>query len=510
MLAKFRVVHNLLHFSNFVRMRIFLSLFTFLLVICALQGNGQTPDSIVMQPNTLLLRRLLASPSVFQISTVLRKGVGNIDIGVPMHTTHPYDLFKKRDGLFAHIGATGIIYKITETAGGDSVMFRRMDKTTHFGYNINAFGFTLGGRIYNFGGYGYWRWNGQLREYNDRMKEWHIIPLSRELPVVHGGSNSFLWLDSAEHRVFVLRTLLGNEAVQNDPIRWGDSALMLNLKDMQWLPLGLTPKIEVSNDIELVLASLDSGLLLHARGGIEYWNFLSNKVRLIMDDSIRAELLTKEGNLYMWYENGHLLIGAAETGALDSMSMGSDDFFDTGRTVYIPFRPSLSYTSAVIGVMILCVSLFIWYRRKRPGKKVFRNNAPGLESVGNSVAVEDVSNNGGVSIGEISVAAPVLNQEVFDAVEWSLLKLLHQHSREPGRTTSTQEVNRILGVANKTLDMQKRKRSDVLRSINRKYQLVFPDRTGELILKERSEQDGRQSEYRLNPTEISMVGEYLH
>jgi len=490
-------------------MRIFCSLFVCLFLCCALQGLGQTPDSIVMQPNTPLLRRLLASPSVFQISTINRKGIGNIDIGVPMHTNHPYDLLKKKDGLYAHIGATGIIYRISETAGGDSVMFRRMDRTTHFGYNINAFGFTLGGRIYNLGGYGYWRWNGQLREYNDRMKEWHIIPLSRELCVVNSGSNSFVWLDSVDNRVFVLRTMLGNEAVQNDPLRWGDTAYTLNMKDQRWVPLGLSPRIDVSNDVELILASLDSGLLLHARGGIEYWNFLSNKIRLILNDSIRAELLTQEGNQYIWYENGQLLIGDAHTGALDSMRMGPDDFFDSGRTVYIPFRRSIGNMGAWIGVLVLGASVFMWHRRKRRDSPVISGSVSDQKVESAERNAEALSDEDATSVEEIISTAPALNQDLFDAVEWSLLKLLHQHSLEPGRTTSTQEVNRILGVANKTLDMQKRKRSDVLRSINRKYQLVFPERTGELILKERSEQDGRQSEYRINPTEITLVSDFL-
>lgn len=451
----------------------------------------------------------MASPSVFQISTINRRGIGNIDIGVPMHTNHPYDLLKKKDGLYAHIGATGIIYRISETAGGDSVMFRRMDRTTHFGYNINAFGFTLGGRIYNLGGYGYWRWNGQLREYNDRMKEWHIIPLSRELCVVNSGSNSFVWLDSVDNRVFVLRTMLGNEAVQNDPLRWGDTAYTLNMKDQSWVPLGLSPRIDVSNDVELVLASLDSGLLLHARGGIEYWNFLSNKIRLILNDSIRAELLTQEGNQYMWYENGQLLIGDAHTGALDSMRMGPDDFFDSGRTVYIPFRRSIGNMGAWIGVLVVGASVFMWHRRKRRGSPVISGSVSDQKVESAERNAEAWSDEDATSVEEIISTAPPLNQDLFDAVEWSLLKLLHQHSLEPGRTTSTQEVNRILGVANKTLDMQKRKRSDVLRSINRKYQLVFPERTGELILKERSEQDGRQSEYRINPTEITLVSDFL-
>ncbi len=490
-------------------MRIFCSLFVCLFLCCALQGLGQTPDSIVMQPISPMFRKLLASPSVFQISTINRKGIGNIDIGVPMHTNHPYDLLKKKDGLYAHIGATGIIYKVSEAAGGDSVIFRRMDRTTHFGYNINAFGFTLGGRIYNLGGYGYWRWNGQLREYNDRMKEWHIIPLSRELPVVHGGTNSFTWLDSSHRRVFVLRTMLGNEAIQNDPIRWGDTSYVLDLKDMKWLPLGHSPRIDVSNDIELVLSSLDSGLLLHTRGGIEYWNFLSNQVRLVLNDSIRAQLLTQPENQYVWYENGQLFIGDAQTGALDSMSMKGDDFYHSGRTVYVPFQRPISKTSVFAGVLVLGASAFIWYRRKHKKRHITVAGGNGLHQATNSVTPEEKTAIDSLTISEGTECTPTLSQDLFDAVEWSLLSLLHQHSLEPGRTTSTQEVNRILGVANKTQDMQKRKRSDVLRSINRKYQLFTQENRGELILKDRSEHDGRQSEYRLNPSEISRISEYL-
>jgi len=191
------------------------------------------------------------------------------------------------------------------------------------------------------------------------------------------------------------------------------------------------------------------------------------------------------------------------------MRMGPDDFFDSGRTVYIPFRRSIGNMGAWIGVLVLGASVFMWHRRKRRDSPVISGSVSDQKVESAERNAEALSDEDATSVEEIISTAPALNQDLFDAVEWSLLKLLHQHSLEPGRTTSTQEVNRILGVANKTLDMQKRKRSDVLRSINRKYQLVFPERTGELILKERSEQDGRQSEYRINPTEITLVSDFL-
>jgi hypothetical protein len=497
------------HSFNFVCMRFFHIGMLLVTLIWAVRAMGQTPDSVVVQPNTPLMRKLLHSPNVVNINTVIRQGIGNLDIGVPMHTNHPFDLYKKKNGLYAHISATGIIYRISEIAGGDSIVFRRLDKTTHFGYNINAFGFTMDGRIYNFGGYGYWRWNGQMREYNDRMKEWHIIALERELPVVNGGPNSFIWLDSAGHRIFVLRYLQGNEAVQNDPQRWADTAFTLRLKDMKWIAVGLTPKIEVSNDIEMIFTSLDSGLLMHTNGGIEYWNYLSNRVKAIANDSIRAELLTQNGNQYYWYEKGQLFISNALTGALDSLKLIPGDFVDTDRTVFIPFEQSIPYKSVMASVMAAFTFLFIWVRRIRR-RTVKPSESKIIIEPAESTPVPVVSDDKPEDV-VLPVVFPhaTVNQELFDAVESSLLKLLHQHSLEPGRTTTTQEVNRILGVGNKTLDMQKRKRSDVLRAINRKYQLVFPERTGELILKDRSEQDGRQTEYRINPTEIDVIRELL-
>ena len=496
-------------FFNFVRMRFFYIGIWFFSLVWVVQAMGQTPYSAVVQPNTPMMRKLLHSPSTCQIYTVVRQGIGNIDIGIPMHTNHPIDLYKKKDELYAHIGATGIIYQIIETAGGDSILFRRLDKTTHFGYNINAFGFTIDDRIYNFGGYGYWRWNGQMREYNDRMKEWHIIALERELAIVSGGPNSFIWLDSNGHRLFVLRYMQGNEAVQNDPIRWADTAFTLRLNDMKWLPVGLSPKIDVSNDIELVLTSLDSGLLLHTNGGIEYWNYLSNRVKAIANDSIRAQLLTQKENQYYWYEKGQLFIGNAGNGALDSMKLVPGDFVDTDRTVFIPFERSLGYKGLMAGTMAAFTLLFFWVKRMR--RRI--SSHPVKKEIIDPVDSDEVP-----VVSEHQADEPVLpalshnvdvSQELFDAVELSLLKLLHQHSLEPGRTTTTQEVNRVLGVGSKTLDMQKRKRSDVIRSINRKYQLVFPERNGELILKDRSEQDGRQSEYRINPPELEVIRELL-
>ena len=60
--------------------------------------------------------------------------------------------------------------------------------------------------------------------------------------------------------------------------------------------------------------------------------------------------------------------------------------------------------------------------------------------------------------------------------------------------TSIEELNRLLGVSGKTVEIQKKQRSDVITSINRKYRFAF--KTNELFInKKRLEPDKRTFEY---------------
>jgi hypothetical protein len=79
-----------------------------------------------------------------------------------------------------------------------------------------------------------------------------------------------------------------------------------------------------------------------------------------------------------------------------------------------------------------------------------------------------------------------------------------------GKRTGTDEVNRILGVSQKSLDMQKRKRSDVIRSINAKYKLIQPMTTMPLVDRVKSDLDARLYEYYLLQDEIEKIQTILN
>jgi hypothetical protein len=50
--------------------------------------------------------------------------------------------------------------------------------------------------LYSYGGYGFWRLNGQLRSYNFTDKEWDIVPVNDE--IISNGNN---WVSKKEGKM---------------------------------------------------------------------------------------------------------------------------------------------------------------------------------------------------------------------------------------------------------------------------------------------------------------------
>jgi hypothetical protein len=67
-----------------------------------------------------------------------------------------------------------------------------------------------------------------------------------------------------------------------------------------------------------------------------------------------------------------------------------------------------------------------------------------------------------------------------------------------------------LGVAYKSSDMQKRKRSDVIRSINTKYKILSHNSNIQLIDRVKNALDARTSEYFIVDSEIQTIKAFLN
>ncbi|NDC78659.1 MAG: hypothetical protein EBZ67_12415 [Chitinophagia bacterium] len=419
-----------------------------------------------------------------------------IELGVESYRNHFQQPILTGGRLYILLAGTGKLYESDQHPVGDSLYFRRVDSTFLDGYNICAFAFAHQGIVHNLGGYGYWHWNGQLRAFNHKMREWEIVPLNREVAVSIGGPESFIWHDQRNGRIYAMRAIMGNEAVKGDPIRLDEEVRMLNLSNGEWKTMGdqteyATYRLEERKPV----AASDSGLLVIHHNTLEYWLPSENRILVLSDKGPLAEVSSRLNGRFTWMRGGMLYYGNPTAGSMDSLPLHTGMFRDVGYRIWRSPAPWMAE------LLLLAISaVFVW------GLGVLAGTYHQREFVAESNPAQAGSATGVSTVGRTTwETATGPSPALFDEVERSLLSLLLRNGTEERRRTSTQEVNRVLGVGGKSPDMQKRKRSDVIRSINRKYRQVVPEGGREPIVKERNGLDARMTEYSIHPEEMARV-----
>jgi hypothetical protein len=246
------------------------------------------------------------------------------------------------------------------------------------------------------------------------------------------------------------------------------------------------------------IAASDSGLLVIHHNTLEYWLPAEDRILVLADKGPLAEVSSRLNGSITWMRGGTLYYGNMSKGIIDSLPLHTGMFRDVGYRIWEgPNRWGTKFLMlSVAAAIVFCLGVFAG----RSGVVQFvsvSNPVPGGPSTGASAA------------GRPSGAAAVPSLEWLDEVERSLLTLLLRNGRVEGRRTSTQEVNRVLGVGSKSPDMQKRKRSDVIRAINRKYRQMSGGSVMEPIVKERLALDARMTEYSIHPEEVARVSMLL-
>jgi len=469
----------------------------------------EQPRPVIATPATPFWKTLMRSdslviyPFLHSLQGMILLDLGSQDLAGNYQQPHLLG-----DSLYVHITGTGILYAADARLSRDSLVFRRLDGTFLRGYNISAYGFVHRGRIHNMGGYGFWRWNGQLRDFNPRMQEWEIVPLDCEVPVASYSPESFVWHDKRAEGIYILRSIVGNEAVKGAPIGLDPTVRVLDLATGDWAVLGrATSYLLEGLDERRLIAESDTGLLVAHHNRIEYWLFRENRILRLADQGPLAELTTRMQATMAWMRRGWIFYGNPSKGTIDSLRIHTGMFRDTGARIYATSAPIHPRGLLLMGGMLCCLFGIGWVvglqgAQRRAG--LAHGSPDCVDGEGAEQAGPPLPDTRNVGSGQGHPPAP----PVFDAVEASLLRLLLRNASE-GRRTTTQEINRVLGVGNKSQDMQKRKRSDVIRAINRKYRLVMPAFTADLIGKERSGLDARLSEYTLHPEACTRVSALL-
>jgi hypothetical protein len=434
--------------------------------------------------------RFEGSSIIIQHSQALRF----IDFKASKWKNYPQQLVVTDKMLLVHLLGSGIVYGSMKDEDG-LIYMKRLDNTEHFGYNINSYTFTADKKLYNIGGYGMWRWNGQLRFFQEATQQWEIEPLNKELAVSNNLPGAPIWVSADQNRLISLGYLKGNEALQgkeNQAVILQSELIELDLKLFNWTNKGkLSPRVSKWLKPELLLLSLESGLLFSNFGPPYLLDLENFKIKEFVNRDIQNLLMRKLSVDVTWNKGDMVYFGELNSGVIDSLQLKSTYFQETGEQIFV--QPVYFSPLIIILAVIFILSIYLVFKlRKNRIKRVADSNAS------KQMKSDKV------------LSSPYPGIEVFDAVEQSLLNLLIANGAKMGKRTGTDEVNRILGVSQKSLDMQKRKRSDVIRSINTKFKLIQPMTTMPLVDRVKSDLDARLYEYYLLQDAIEKIQAILN
>lgn len=444
-------------------------------------------EAIAGKPNSNILIENLLKDSK-PISFVSWQNGNYLSTQDSTFDTFPQNLIKSGSQLYVFINGGGRLYKVLND--GNEQHFKRVDSTINFGYNIGSFGFSYNQHIYNLGGYGYWRMNGQLRIFNEKARQWDIIKLNKEVPILTGPTEGLIWYDIANKKIYTAYYIVRNEAIRTSSIDETQlifDVMVLDLEKNEWQKLGILNK-NLEKKIQNIKPITMSpwGQIVSIGDKISLLNFADNKILSLDIHKEYYQTLVRSiwGNSF-YFKDSTLFWGNDKK--LDSLNIHYSDFISTNETLYLKesFFSKVLQLSLYQNILILFLGIgilvYLFKRGTHKKNAELQNNFPlkGFNTY----------------------------QAVFEEMEIQLLFLLIKNSAL-GSTTSTEEQNKVLGLVKKNPEIQKKQRSDIIISINRKYSFVTKNDTP-IILKQRTEFDKRSFEYFIDYSRLDEIKSFL-
>ncbi|MEN9446243.1 MAG: hypothetical protein RL728_755 [Bacteroidota bacterium] len=392
----------------------------------------------------------------------------------------PQSLIKGEKNLYINIDGTGRIYQITHKIN-DSLLIRRLDSTFFFGYNNNAYTFSYNDTIMSLGGFGYWRFNGQLRYYSFKNREWDILPLNQEVPI----SKECIYLDRTANEIYFLQMPYADPAISKEYKQ--QYVYKLDLINKKNILLGeISPEVYSKFPIgvqylSVELPSLGGELIVLNGRDIYLYDFKNNEVFKLINTAIEKTIFSSSAGTYIdlaFEQNAKLFYSKSNDPShqLDSIPISIKDFTKQDYPLYTPVNKYSNLYSG-IGVALFALFIFLIYRKWRKHKNQ------------NIIEQEYVFSDG--------------KENDFKPNELDLIEKIYQISLE-GKSFSVDDVNQILGLSKKSLEIQKKIRTETINRINLKFRNKFST-DEDLIIRLRTEEDRRFYRYIIKENNGSTV-----
>lgn len=463
------------------------------ILLFLLSGNllkSQQVDSLITIQNSpflndLLLKTFIASP---------------VEIDNPYSNNPNYEMvsslgvriLKMNKDSYLHFNGSGLLYKLMNKSD-DSLYFKRLDVTNNFKYNINAFLFAHQGKIFNLGGYGFWRSTGTLRCYNEKNNEWDVVPTNEEIHIPIKTTLASYY--PQQSMVYIPFQWIINDGVKEkaDDVSKDTYVYSLDLSTYDWKKIGQTdPALVILLKESPWQISTENGLLFSHKNIVYHVKYLTNEVLTYSQNSSLSQTLERiYFDHYKYYANGTLYYADKKTGEYDSLKIPIQDFVKSDIKIWKNRYEFYWY----LLIPIILYSTY-WVIKKYQLKK---NRESANTNTSDFTFRHFNQTNGQSSI------LPVVR---FSEIEKQLLQLLLEKSKQ-NKTTTITEINYVLGIKDKNISLQKKVRSEVINSINEKFSFLFPTHN-QLIGNARSQDDKRYFEYYIEEQNFTATNTILN
>lgn len=403
-------------------------------------------------------------PDIFQLN---KEGI----IPIPGHDLINQKIIKTKNNIYIIVEGTGQVYKATDTTKS-SIAFTRSDTTKMEGYNCDAVWFAYRDTIFSYGGYGFWRFNGQLRYFRDN-NEWFITRLNKEFEI----SSNLYFYSEKNQAIYSLAASKATEVVyDNHPKEPNIIKLDLVNKRSEilgkfFLNFSFTKNYKIAlQSLNLLMIDLnDDAYLLDFENNIVYKNFRNNAK---YEDFIFTGN-TYQSNMCFELDKKIYYINYAKD-SLHSFEVSMNDFKKEPYPVYIPIHSNQPYIILTIILVILIPSSYFIYKTRKSKRKELK-----LPTELNG------------------------NPNDFTDLEMDFIYMIMDKSIK-NQTSSVEELNQILGLSKKPLEFQKRIRTETISQINNKFKELYKLEE-DLILRIRLEEDKRFFNYIITKENIKLV-----
>ncbi|GAB3564758.1 hypothetical protein GCM10027578_10850 [Spirosoma luteolum] len=397
---------------------------------------------------------------------------------------------KTEDVCYFLVDCTQQVYRFDKR----SRTLNRLDKTYYRGYNCFSVKFMRQDTIFSFGGYGFWHTNNILSYYKAAGREWESINPSTDSPQsIYRGFNGYI---RKSDRFFSALSYRQNDSENKGTFTYADSVYAYLFKEKTWKRLGIVTQA-VKKYLPADVFQKASWYQIDDYFVLTYYTTpftrfvivdpVKNEVR-VWDDTNKllknenSEEGSKGEMSYVWQADLFFRYEpTATTGnAVQLIRFPIARLWKNGRSIGPFYEPvgsrkyNWAYLSVLAGLLVLGGTL-VWFRKRQ------------------TETVAPV-------IPDSPVPVPLYPDSLTDK-EKQLFDALLQAGPSEGLTT--QRMNDILDLNDKSLDNQRKIRAEVIKGLNLKLKLQW--NIAEAVERIPTKLDQRIFNYVLNEQVLSRI-----